>query len=196
MPIGLTFKLPKGATIIVAGAYHGLVMDLLSVVYSDYGKMIGFEPVEESIKEAWVRLSSKRDVTLVPYGLGTRSGAKRMHQAGTIFSSFHRGRGAPPSEEEYEFHEIGGVFRQLGLECVDLLVLNVEGDEWSLIPHMVRDGWINQGFVKRLMVQFHEGLGEDMPFEEIAHVMQRSHKRVYDEYPSWVLWEYSGAPWR
>lgn len=47
--------------------------------------------------------------------------------------------------------EIGGIFRQLGLAHIDLMLMNIEGYEYTLIPHMLDKGILPD----RLMVQFH-----------------------------------------
>lgn len=49
--------------------------------------------------------------------------------------------------------EIAGVFRSLGIDHVDLMMVNIEGAEYTLIPHM----FANEIFPQRLAIQMHDG---------------------------------------
>lgn len=56
------------------------------------------------------------------------------------------------AEHQVEMWEIGRVFQYLNLSHIDLMLMNIEGYEYTLIPHMLDRGICPQ----RLMVQFHE----------------------------------------
>lgn len=47
--------------------------------------------------------------------------------------------------------EIGEAFRNLGITHIDLMLMNIEGYEYTLIPHMLKQGVLPD----RLIVQFH-----------------------------------------
>ena len=60
------------------------------------------------------------------------------------------------AEHQVELWEIGRVFRYLKIDRIDLMLMNIEGYEYRLIPHMIDQGIIPE----RLMVQMHSFAGD------------------------------------
>jgi hypothetical protein len=86
--------------------------------------------------------------TVEGYGLGAQSGGLPMGCWETDGCSFLR-----PIEGSGwgEMREIGAAFTDLGITHIDLMMVNIEGYEYALIPHMLDKAILPQ----RLMVQFH-----------------------------------------
>lgn len=54
-----------------------------------------------------------------------------------------------------------------GLESVDLIQINIEGDEYPLLEHMLETGLINK--FKNIQIQFHYGVDNDVERREKIH---------------------------
>lgn len=61
-----------------------------------------------------------------------------------------------PGEHQVFMREIGQLFKAYDLSHIDLMLINIEGYEYTLIPHMLDRGIIPQ----RLMVQMHSFAGD------------------------------------
>jgi hypothetical protein len=51
------------------------------------------------------------------------------------------------------FRNVGAVFRELGIRDVGLMMINIEGDEYGLIPALSESGIMDT--VENLQIQFH-----------------------------------------
>lgn len=86
--------------------------------------------------------------TVLDYALGTQGGACYMGEWETDGCSFikpHDGM------HEGDMVEVRAAFAALALPHIDLMLINIEGYEYTLIPHMLDKGI----YPRRLMVQFH-----------------------------------------
>lgn len=196
-PLAFLFNLPPGARVMVAGAWEGRVMELLARVYPEIGSLEGYEPQHEAAERALRRLARAGiAATVHPYGLGVRPEVRAMGDAGTYFASFVNldpsaarslDGGAGEGELRNVLTVIGNDPDRLP---VHLLVLNVEGYEFELLPYLLDLGAFRSGLIERLALQVHEGFGD---FAPIAARLEESHKRVFDELPGWGFWEWSSA---
>lgn len=74
-----------------------------------------------------------------------------------------------PGRDWVTMHEIGTAMRFWGLSHIDLMLINIEGYEYQLIPHMLDQGILPT----RLMVQFHtfadpSGMRQATIYEKLA----------------------------
>lgn len=196
-PLVHLFRLSPGANIVVAGAYEGRAMELLATVYPEYGRLVGFEPQPGAREVALKRLARFPRVTIEPYGIAERDGTFPLADNGSIYASFvdldpAHSRAGSARASVGELREVEEACRSLDLDRIDLLLLNVEGYEWLLLPHMLLAGMFAVGYVERLALQVHWGMGYDHTLADITQRLEATHKRVFDEIPSWGYWQWSG----
>ncbi len=210
-PLGFLFNLPPGANIVVAGAHEGKVMDLLARLYPDYWILAGFEPQVDALVRASARLQvlravgvgqTDRGIRLFPYALGVHDGEFTMHDWGTREASFvtHRsgearssGAVATGRMRAFEHAMVDAGMNAPGIRWIDLLLLNIEGFEFTLLDHLLKMDWFSSGVIRRLAMQVHFGMeGEELYAPSIER-LERTHKRVFDELPQWGYWQWSGA---
>lgn len=201
-PLVWTFKLPAGATIVVAGAYRGNVMDLLAHAYPLHSRLIGFEPQGDALCEASHRLAKWPNVELHEYAIGVEDGVFPMGEYGAEYAGFQN---LNPADSRTgsggigigDMRDVVSVFRDLHLRQIDLLLLNMEGYEYKLVPYLVEHGYFVDGRIRRLVVQVHKDMPGNVGIESdlgmALDTIERTHKRVYDELPQWGLWQWSGA---
>lgn len=200
-PCGFLFKLSPGANIIVAGAYRGRVMELLATLYPDYGRLIGFEPQDNALAVAAKRLDSlglKHE--LYNYGIGTQDGTLPMYEYGAEFAGFVNSDPALARTEvaygQGQIFEFSSVLSKINLSRIHLLLLNMEGYEFELLPHLVNSNLFYDGKIERLCMQVHwldQSQAVIQRFDASINHIQHTHKRVFDELPQWGFWEYSGV---
>lgn len=86
--------------------------------------------------------------TVEGYGLGTKNAVLPMEHWETDGCTFVT---IGPRADFGELREIGEAFEEFGVAHIDLMMMNIEGYEYTLIPHMLDQGI----YPDRLMVQFH-----------------------------------------
>jgi len=119
--------------------------------------------------------------TVLEYALGTQSATLYMGAWGTDGCSFVN----PGSEHEGDMVEIGAAYAALGLARVDLMLMNIEGYEYTLLPHMIARGLLPD----RLMVQWHPPNGGEAQHDALLAAIERTHRRLWDYGAVLMAWE-------
>lgn len=102
------------------------------------------------------------------YGLGIEEGHFPMGKTGTDGCTFVAG-----SDGDGQMREIGAAFRELDIAHIDLMLINIEGYEFTLIPHMFAQGI----FPHTLMVQMH---GSDEQTDALRALLAAHYAPLWD----------------
>ena len=76
--------------------------------------------------------------------------------------------------------EVKQALRQSGIWYIDLMMINIEGGEYTLIPHMFAQGI----FPQRFMVQCHEG-----PYDNLRKLIEQHYTNLWDYGRVLSAWE-------
>jgi FkbM family methyltransferase len=166
----LDWPLDSSSVVVEVGGYKGRWALQIAERYAP--RLYVFEPQPWAYATCKGALGDK--ATVLPYGLGAKSGIFAMGEWETDGCSFVK----PSGEHVGRLYEISTAFSELDITHIDLLLMNIEGYEYTLLPHMLDQGILPQ----RLMVQFHifddYGVGMGRLFDRLA---QAGYK---------VLWTY------
>jgi FkbM family methyltransferase len=143
--LALDWPLTSESVVVEVGGYKGRWALQIAERYAP--RLFVFEPQPWAAAVCRAVLHGYGAMVL-PYALGATSGVMLMGDWETDGCSLLKAGG----EHQVEMFEIAAIFRQLGLTQIDLMLMNIEGYEYMLIPHMLHRGILPQ----RLMVQFHE----------------------------------------
>lgn len=195
-PLCLDFGLPGGATAVVVGAYQGKVMELLCRLQPAYWEIIGFEPQMFAHRRAQARLLTGGfpRCQVYPWGLGLVDGWQAMGEVNTDAASFVN-TGLDSREQGDGLLKDANLelARLMGVDRIDLMVMNIEGYEFALVPYLRKTGWLAR--IDRLAVQWHlfpdlevEGrpLTEAVMTDEIALLTSDGFRLVHDRRPAWT----------
>lgn len=120
------------------------------------------------------------------FGLGRTDSALPMRGWNTDACSFlkddawyerHPGEGRR-DEGIGQIRPVGRVFAQLGLERTDVLMMNIEGFEYVLLPEMARGGLLHR--IEHIAVQFHDGYDTEATEAEVRELIGRTHDVRWD----------------
>lgn len=185
-PVAREFDLPKDSNIIIVGAYKGLTMDLLNVLY--HPKYIfGYEPQMWAASDANFRLGFEDNRFVFGYGLGVQNGEFPMGEFFTDACSFVNVGDGSREQGKGRIREVSEAFKELPFEHIDLMVMNIEGYEFQLIPWLIGRDIIKQ--IDRLSIQFHLGLGNDEDYENIIKKLDKLYTRIGNDLPTWGYWK-------
>lgn len=192
-PLIKKFDLEPGANVLVVGAYRGLAMEALANLYPECSLIVGFEPQGWAAEDASERLKPYPICLVFDEALGTEAGEFPMGEWHTDACSFvntgpgsrERGRGWMVDADQF--------LRGPLYQTIDLMIVNIEGYEYKLLPYMHEHGLLDR--VKRLAVQWHWGLGPDpMDSHDMDDHIDRllvedNYKLVHDDRPAWTYME-------
>lgn len=139
----LDWPLTPESVVVEVGGYKGRWALQIASRYQP--RLYVFEP--QPWAAAVCRAVLGESATIMKYALGTTTGPADMGEWETDGCSLVKPGGSP-----VWMREIGAAFRDLGIDHIDLLLMNIEGYEYTLLPHMLDQGT----YPDRLMVQFHD----------------------------------------
>jgi len=180
-PLGQQLTVPENGTIVVAGAYEGRYVHYLSEMFPT-AYIHGYEPQDEARSMAEKRLKGRNRVRFSRYALGTANRSMSLGKQGTDGASFMENLGKAGMITVLDAVDV-----LHGLPPVDLLVLNAEGSEWSLLPYLMDE--MMQHRIKSLAIQFHPGYVSTARAEEVLLKLRQYYAEKSGTYPSWTLWE-------
>lgn len=139
----IDWPLTPESVVIEVGGYKGRWALQIAERYQP--RLFVFEP------QPWAAETCRKvlgqSATVLNYGLGVVDGLADMGEWETDGCSFVK-----PGGNRAMLHEIGAAFRDLAIDRVDLMLVNIEGYEYTLLPHMFDQGI----YPERLIVQFHD----------------------------------------
>lgn len=169
----IDWPLTKESVVVEVGGYKGRWALQIAERYHPW--LYVFEPQPWAFAACQKVLDGKAIV--LPYGLGATSGMLPMGDWETDGCSFVKPSSATSGSGM--MREIGGAFRELQISRVDLMLINIEGYEYTLLPHMFDQGI----YPDRLMVQFHKFADPD------DHGARAIQQRMTGRYR--LAWDYS-----
>jgi FkbM family methyltransferase len=128
-------------------------------------RIIGFEPDPASFRilEENVTRNRLRDVTIVNAGLGAEEGVRSFVQEGSESSRFREGPGSFPVRAERLSDCVS--------EPVDLLKLNIEGDELPVLLDAEASGALRN--VREIVVEYHDWATSEQQLATLLDLLRR-----------------------
>jgi len=178
----LNYDLSEDSVVFDVGGYRG---DFAAKLYQKHKCNIYiFEPVKEFYDSIVNRFHAIEKIIVCPYGLSSDTSHQEISLLGDSTST-HR-----PSDntQTISLREIGSVIEELEIKEIDLIKINIEGEEFPLLFHCLRENLTIK--MKNIQVQFHE-------FVEHAHVqrnaireqLRETHTLTYDYTFVWENWK-------
>jgi FkbM family methyltransferase len=147
----IDWPLDEHSTVVEVGGYCGRWA--LQIAERYHPRLFVFEP------QPWAYEVCRRALgdaaTVLNFGLGVEDAEHGMGEWETDGCSFVK----PLKLGQVHFgvlNEIGSAFEAWGIEDIDLMLMNIEGYEYTLLPHILEKNILP----KRLMVQFHTFVDE------------------------------------
>jgi FkbM family methyltransferase len=145
----LEYPLTPESLVFDLGGYRG---DFAAAINERYGcKVYIFEPVLEFYKLCVTRFKGNHQVVCFNYGLSSSDGFLDIGLAENASSfSSHLDQVAV---ERVQIRSVVECIRELKVNQIDLMKINIEGGEYDVIPAMIESSDIEK--VRNLQVQFH-----------------------------------------
>lgn len=156
------FPLTKTSVVLDIGGYKGRWSKEIAARYS--AKICVFEPQEWAVKIAREELKEFSNVVVYDHGLGVEPGKFEMEEFETDGATFMLGNSQRQQSGEGYLIEMEDWLTVNHVTKIDLVMMNIEGYEFKLIPYMIEKGIMQK--VKYFMCQFHlRGWTDEQPYE-------------------------------
>ena len=175
------FDLDSNSIFFDVGGFEG---DYTDKILNQYDcKSYIFEPHPEYFAKLQKKFMNKNNVKLFNYGLGGET--KNLFLTDDSESSKVTDK---KTELKIGVRDITEVTKELSIENIDLLKLNIEGMEYELLEKLIRTGEIRK--IDKLKIQFHESIpNAELWREKIRNELKNTHKEIWTYYMVWERWD-------
>ena len=178
----LNYNLDKDSIVIDAGGYKGWFAEN---IYNKYKcNVYVFEPVKEYYDLIVNKFKGNSKIKVFHYGLGGLTQSLKINLQGDG-TSVHTTNGKFTGTELIKVVNILDCLNELKLEKVDLLKLNIEGEEYSLLEAVIKNNELKR--FSDIQIQFHNFI--DKAEERRDSIRKTLSKDFTLEYDFKFVWE-------
>ena len=181
------WKVPvvPGNVVVEVGGYTGRYTEQILSRYD--ARIFVLEPVKKFYNQLSAKFNNSKNVTLVNYGLG-KPGLTKFGVVGAGTGAF----ASTTHFEEVELKSFKDFLHEQSLSSVDILMVNIEGGEYELVPQLLQPDIIQN--IRRLYIQFHlTAPNAVMERDVIRKSLTTTHREVFSFPFVWECWEYKGV---
>jgi FkbM family methyltransferase len=176
----ISYDITADSIIMDFGGYTGVWAQQMIDKYNPYVYII--EPVPLYYNNMIYKFSNNSKVKLLNVGVSVKD------TTSTIFMSDDGTSSNLVDGEsiQVKFNTIETILKTFNLNEVDLLQINIEGDEYPILENMLQTGSINK--FKNIQIQFHLGIDNDIERrDKIRTGLINNNFKIKFEYP--FVWE-------
>lgn len=180
----LRYPLTKESVVLDVGGYRG---QWTSDIYAMYRCHVHvFEPIPAFADLIAERFSANPDITLHRVALGANDGDTPFSDAADSTGQWAIS-GLLGSQTTVPVHAATPYFRQHSIEHIDLMKINIEGDEYDLLEHLAATDMIRN--INHVQVQFHPFVPDaDRRLERAHTLLAKTHTPQYQFRYIWESW--------
>jgi FkbM family methyltransferase len=180
----LNYPLHSDSIVFDIGGYIG---DFSEDIYKKFGcKIFLFEPVLSSYLLCIKRFENNEKIKCFNFGISSLNEFLKIGVAENVssFQSPHTGN----KSEVVEVKDITEVIKDLKIKKIDLVKINIEGDEFKVIPKLIESGDINK--IEYIQIQFHNFVDDaESKRNFIRSELEKTHTEMWSYYFIWESWK-------
>ena len=178
----ITYDLNENSIIMDLGGYTGVWVQQMIEKYNPNVYIL--EPVPSFYDDMVSKFKNNPKVRLLNAGVGIEDREGIIYMSGDGSSS----NLTNGDKINVKFNTLETILNNFGLEYVDLIQINIEGDEYPLLENMILTGLINK--FKNIQIQFHLGIENDVERrEKIRNNLLDNGFKIKFDYPFfWEAW--------
>jgi FkbM family methyltransferase len=177
-------EINENSVVFDVGGYMGSFTDS---IYTRYGcNVYVFEPVDEFYNVCNFKFSHLPKINVFKYGLSSKDTQTKIHLAGDASSiSSHKS-----SEiEMIQLRDIIRVIDELSIDSIDLLKINIEGEEYNLMDRLISFPNIMTR-IKNIQIQYHTFVdGAEIRRKRIKNILEKTHECNWEYDWVWENWK-------
>lgn len=176
----ITYDLTENSNVIDLGGYTGVWANQIIEKYNP--NMFILEPVKLFHDGMVNKFKGNPKVHLLNVGVATENKLGKIYMSGDGTSS----NLINDESIDVKFNTIETILNRWDIDKVDLIQINIEGDEYSLLEHMIKHDLLKH--FKNIQIQFHLGIKNDRERREtIRKAFINNSFKINFDYP--FVWE-------
>jgi FkbM family methyltransferase len=184
----LDYPLNEDSVVLDLGGYHG---DFANNIYSKFNcNVYVFEPYAPFYNMINERFKDNEKIRVFDYGISNQTSDVEFFYSNDGSSLANVKKYSESDNKDISivkiksFHE---VYKELNLDVIDLLKINVEGAEYEIIENIFDNGYTKK--IKNFQIQFHpEPPGSEESLERIREEFSKTHKQDWNYQWVWENW--------
>lgn len=177
----LQYDLNSFSVVFDIGGYEGQWSSDIAAMYNC--KIYIFEPVIEYAKKIKCRFARNNNIQVFNYGLSGMDAKKDIALAYDSSSTHKEGNNI-----EIQLVDVVAFMEDHDIKEVDLMKINIEGDEYDLLERLLSSGKINS--IKNIQIQFHDFVSGALErMNNIKKHLRETHKPTYQYEFVWENWK-------
>ena len=177
----LDYNLNKESIVFDIGGYKG---EWSEKIYNKYNCNIYiFEPVKKFFDKITEKFYNNEQVKVFNFGLSGKNSFLNINIDNDSSSTNVQGE----NKIKAEFKSISSFVKNHKIKNIDLIKINIEGDEYNLLNDLLDNNLIKN--IKNIQVQFHDFiLGAKKKMKKIQKRLKQTHKLTYQYIFIWENW--------
>ena len=186
----INYELNNDSVVIDLGGYYGLWIDeILKKNNPNIPNIILVEPVPEFYNHLFTKYENYEKIKVMNVGVSTdKNEATKTLYVSSDGSSTNFNINVK-SVIQIKTMPIDKILSDNNINQVDLLQINIEGDEYGLMEYMIESNTIDK--FKNIQIQFHLGIDNDIERRNIIqkNLVSKGFKNKFDYPFVWESWE-------
>jgi len=186
----INYELNDESVIIDLGGYHGLWVDeILKKINPNIPNILLVEPVPEYYNFLVDKFKNYEKIKVINFAVSTNQNEeiKKLFLSNDGSSTNFNINSS--TSIEIKTIPIDKILSDNNLNKVDLLQINIEGDEYGLMEYMIETNLVSR--FKNIQIQFHLGIENDIARRKNIHsgLLSKGFKNKFDYPFVWESWE-------
>lgn len=177
-------ELDTDSVVFDLGGYKG---QWTSDIYAKYGCSIYvFEPVHNFYHDICERFKKNKKVKVFCYGLAEENKELAISISKDGSSIFRNS--SSREKDNVTLVRACSFFHEQDISLIDLMKINIEGGEYDLLEHLIKEGFIEN--IRNLQIQFHDFVPDaEIRMKNIKTALAKTHKLTYEYEFVWENWK-------
>ena len=179
----LKYNLNKSSIVFDVGGYLGDFTEKISKKFDC--KIYLFEPSLSFYNKCLERFKDNNNILCFNYGVGNLNGDFILSNDKEASST--KRKISESVGEKIKIKKISEIIKELEIDNIDLMKINIEGGEYDLLLFLINENLISK--IKNIQVQFHNFVpNAEKKRENIINLLKNTHKNDWSYYFVWENW--------
>lgn len=180
--VRLNYELNENSIVFDLGFYVG---DFTEKIVDKYNCFVyGYEPIKKYYDISVHKFQNNPKVKIFNYGLGNCTENVKIVDSADSSSIY---QDTLDDFEVINIIDIKDEICNLKIEKIDLMKINIEGSEYTLLDGMIKSGIVN--IVDNLQIQFHKEHETEITRDYIQSHLKNTHNLTYEYTYVWENWK-------
>jgi FkbM family methyltransferase len=179
----LNHELNNNSIVLDVGGYHG---EWSEKIYNKYHCHIYiFEPIKTFYNVISNKFKDIQNIHVFNYGISTETKTIDFSLNNDATSSYVNNKGVLVKAQVKNISE---VLSELNITHVDLIKINIEGEEYPLLNYLIRENMIEM--FENIMVQFHDFINDAGYMRKVIQLkLCKTHRTIFEYEFVWEKWK-------